>query len=101
MLSRFLFRNLKGYRLLVMIAIIMTVLEVGSDILATLPFKFVPDKLNHQDPTIPLLGGFLPFFDRFGTHARLLHGEAHTQLGVILFGATILIFFSIVSAILT
>lgn len=101
MFTRFLFRHLKGYRLLVMMAIIMTVLEVGCDILATLPFKFVPDKLNHQDPTIPLLGGFLPFFDRFGTRVGLAHGEVHTQLGVILFGTTMLIFFSITSALLT
>jgi ATP-binding cassette, subfamily B, bacterial len=101
MLPRFLFRNLKGYRLLVVMAIIMTVLEVGSDILATLPFKFVPDKLYHRDPNIPLLGGFLAFFDRFGTRTGLWHGEVHTQLGVILFGATMLIFFSIMSAILT
>ena len=66
----------------------MTFLEVGSDLFAALPFKFVLDKLNHQDPHVPVLEGFLPFFDRFGTRAMLMPGEVHTQLGVILFGAT-------------
>jgi len=99
---RFLFRNLKGYRFLVVLAIIMTFLEVGADILAALPLKFVPDKIkDHQDPTIPFLEGFLHFFDRFGTTQGLMKGEIHTIVGVIILGASMLIVFSFVDAILT
>lgn len=101
-MPRFLFRNLKGYRFLVVIAIIMTILEVGADILAALPLKFVPDKIkDHQNPTIPFSEGFLHFFDRFGTTQGLMKGEVHPILSVILLGVSMLIVFGLVDAILT
>ncbi len=52
-LARFLFRNLKGYRFLIVFAIIMTFAEVGSDIASALPLKFIIDKFtlpSHPDP---------------------------------------------------
>ncbi|MBV9231748.1 MAG: hypothetical protein JOZ18_20740, partial [Chloroflexi bacterium] len=67
MLSKFLFGNLKGYRFLVVIAIILTVTQVGADILAALPLKFIPSKINNPgaDPacTFPFLDGVLSKFD--------------------------------------
>ncbi len=96
---RFLFRNLKGYRLLIVIAIVLTFLQVGCDILVALPLKFIPDKIkDHQEPNISFFGGLLYFFDRFGT---LMKGEVHTQLGVIIFGVIMMIVFGFLDAILT
>lgn len=65
---RFLFRNLAGYRFLVVIAIIMTIAQVGADILSAYPLKFITDKLTpgHKDPTFPGVNSLLPIFERFG-----------------------------------
>ncbi|HLG61894.1 MAG TPA: ABC transporter transmembrane domain-containing protein [Ktedonosporobacter sp.] len=67
MLSRFLYRNLKGYRILVVIAILLTIMQVGSDIFAAMPLKFIPSKINNpgSDPTciFPFLDGMLSYFD--------------------------------------
>lgn len=43
---------MKGLRLLVMIAILITVIQVGSDLLAAMPLKFIPSKVNNpgSDP---------------------------------------------------
>ena len=47
----FLFRNLKGYRFLVVLIIIMTIIVVESEILAGLPLKYIPDRFtNCLDP---------------------------------------------------
>src|SRR5713101_2182002 len=72
MLPKFLFRNLKGYRLLVVIAIIVTVLQVGCTIAAAFPLKFIPGKVTNagNDPACtfrflnPILDKFdIPLFD--------------------------------------
>src|SRR5437870_7586206 len=67
MLFKFLHRNLKGYRFLVVLAILVTITQVSSDILAALPLKFIPSKVNNpgSDPacTFPFLDGFLSVFD--------------------------------------
>src|SRR6266446_2078061 len=67
MLLKFLFRNLKGYRLLVVIAIIVTVLQVGCTIAAAFPIKFIPGKVTNagNDPacTFPFLNPILDKFD--------------------------------------
>ena len=71
-LIKFLFRNMKGYRLLVLIAILVAVLQVSSDIIALQPLKWIPSKAQNpgNDPacTFPFLGlngkpGLLDFFD--------------------------------------
>ncbi len=65
---RFLWRNLKGYRYMVVITIIMTIAQVGANILLAFPLKFILDKLvNKKDPTFPGIGIFLGFFDQYGT----------------------------------
>src|SRR2546421_146786 len=67
MLFKFLFRNLKGYRFLVVLAILVTVLQVGSDIAAAFPLKFIPSKVSNSgnDPacTFPFLNPILDKFD--------------------------------------
>jgi len=67
MLLKFLFRNLKGYRLLVVIAIIVTILQVGCTIAAAFPIKFIPGKVTNagNDPAciFPFLNPILDKFD--------------------------------------
>src|SRR5260370_11677914 len=67
MLVKFLFRNLKGYRLLVVLAIAVTIVQVGSDIAAAFPLKFIPSKVQNagNDPscTFPFLNPILDKFD--------------------------------------
>ena len=59
MLFKFLYRNLKGYRFLVVIAILVTFMQVGCDIMTAFPLKFVPSKVSNPraDPacTFPIL----------------------------------------------
>src|SRR6266496_5668567 len=62
--ARFLYRNLKGYRLLIVIAIVLTFAEVGADIFNAFPLKFIIDKLaNNIDPDFPGSQGLLAFFN--------------------------------------
>src|SRR5436305_8772224 len=67
MLFRFLYRNFKGYRFLVVLAILVTITQVGSDLLVGLPLKFIPSKVNNSsnDPACqyPFLNPILDFFD--------------------------------------
>ena len=71
-LVKFLYRSLKGYRFLVVLAILVAVLQVSSDIIALQPLKWIPSKAQNpgNDPacTFPLLGlndkpGLLDVFD--------------------------------------
>ena len=94
----FLFRNLKGYRFWVGMAFILTLVQVGSDILIAFPFKFILDKIvSHRNPPLP--GGILDFFDQWGIPAGLRSGETHTLLGVILLSVSLLVLLNLVSAI--
>src|SRR5438552_1638383 len=66
-LAKFLHRNLKGYRFLIILAILVTFAQVGSDLLAAMPLKFIPSKVNNpgSDPvcTFPFLDPVLSVFD--------------------------------------
>src|SRR5947209_17234016 len=66
-LFKFLYRNLKGYRFLIILAILIIFAQVGSDLLAAMPLKFIPSKINNpgSDPacTFPFLDGVLTYFD--------------------------------------
>ena len=66
-LFKFLNRNMKGYRFLVVLAMLVTVGQVGCDLLAAMPLKFIPSKVNNpgSDPacTFPFLNGVLSLFD--------------------------------------
>ncbi len=67
LLFKFLFRNLKGFRKLVLIAILVTILQVGATIAAAFPLKFIPGKVSNagNDPacTFPFLNPILDKFD--------------------------------------
>src|ERR1051326_5413822 len=67
MLVKFLFHNLKGLRALVVLAMIITVLQVSSDIFAAFPLKFIPSKVqnNGNDPRclFPFLDPIESWFD--------------------------------------
>lgn len=66
-LCKFLSRNLKGFRFLVFLAMLVTVAQVGSDLMAAMPLKFIPSKVNNpgSDPacTFPFLDPVLSIFD--------------------------------------
>ncbi len=87
-LARFLIRNLKGYRHLVAIAIVLTLAEVGADIFSAFPLKFILDKLvNHRDPSFPGADTLLGLFSRFGEPG-----------GTIVFSITLIIVLGLLSA---
>jgi ATP-binding cassette subfamily B protein len=66
-LWKFLNRNLKGYHLLVVCAMLVSVAQVGSDLIAAMPLKFIPSKISNpgSDPacTFPFLDPVLSLFD--------------------------------------
>ncbi len=71
-LFKFLYRNLKGYRFLVVLAIVVAVAQVSCDIIAIQPLKWIPSKAQNpgNDPAcnFPFLGlndqpGLLDLFD--------------------------------------
>ena len=66
-LFKFLFRNLKGYRLVVALAILITVAQVFAEIAMTFPLKFIPSKVQNpgNDPSclFPFLNPILDKFD--------------------------------------
>ncbi len=66
-LFKFLYRNFKGYRFLIILAMLVTIAQVGSDLLAAMPLKFIPSKVNNpgSDPvcTFPFLDPVLSWFD--------------------------------------
>src|SRR5437588_4310429 len=67
LLVTFLFRNMKGLRGLVVLAMIITVLQVSCDIFAAFPLKFIPSKVQNpgNDPEclVPFLGPIESWFD--------------------------------------
>jgi len=54
--TRFLYRHLQGYRLLIVLAIVLTFAQVGADLLSGYPLKFILDKVtakHHPNPKFP------------------------------------------------
>src|SRR2546430_491342 len=99
-LASFLFRSLKSYRIWLLIAILLTIVQVISDILIAFPFKFILDKIvSHKNPALP--DNFLAPFDAFGTTVGLRPGESHTVLGVILVSVCVLILLNALNALTT
>ena len=129
-MAKFLFRNLKGYRWLVVIAIIVTFLAVGCEIVAAYPLKWIPSKVSNggNDPSCnyqflnPILDKFdIPLFDpslqldktqppvQPGiTQCPISPGDPNPQLvishhstnGVIIFSVLVLIVFGTLAALL-
>ena len=101
-LARFLYENLAGYRALLGVGIVMTILQVFAELLIAFPLKFILDKVvNHRNPSFPFADALIRPFDHLGSTASLAPGEAHTQLGVIAFSATLLIACGLLSAALS
>ncbi|WP_269858393.1 ABC transporter ATP-binding protein [Streptomyces sp. RPT161] len=97
---RFLYRQLRGRRLLVCVAVALTFVAVTSDVLAAFPFKIILDKIvDHRDPNIPGTGWLLGYFDRFGDRSGAHLTEAHTQLGVLLFAGLMFLALGLISAV--
>ena len=96
-MTRFLYANLKGRRLIVGVAIVLTFVGVSSDILMAFPLKFILDKIvHHQDPVVPVFGSIISRLDHFGTRNGLNDTEVHTQLGVILFAGAMALTLAII-----
>src|SRR5215471_15439402 len=106
MFFRFLLRNLKGYRFLLVIAVLMAILQVFANILVSLPAKFIGDALQQKlDPRATFIPGtiqnaFISLFDNIGHSSLTGHNQTHTILGVILASVALLIVFSLLGAIL-
>jgi ABC-type multidrug transport system fused ATPase/permease subunit len=101
-MRRFLYRNLEGNRLLVGVAVALTLAQVFADLLTAFPLKWILDKVvNHQDPTLPVGNGLVSVFDQLGSRAGLQPAEQHTQLGVILFASTTFIALGLLTALLS
>src|SRR6266852_5158945 len=67
LLVRFLYQNMKGLRALVVLAAIITVLQVSCDIAAAFPLKFIHSKVQNpgNDPAclFPFLNPIESWFD--------------------------------------
>jgi ATP-binding cassette, subfamily B, bacterial len=130
LLVTFLFRNMKGLRSLVLLAMIITVLQVSCDIIAAFPLKFIPSKVQNvgNDPAclFPFLGPIESWFDipqidpSLQPDPRYAPGMPpqaqcpvdpndprgrivvvqHSILGVIVFSILLLVIFGLLSALL-
>ena len=128
-LARFLYRNMKGFRFLAVLAILVAFMQVSCDILALQSLKWIPSKAQNpgNDPacTFSFLGlndnpGLLDLFDTPpGAHQAvppptspcpanpsdprtLVNPDTthHSTVGVIVFSVIVLVVFSVVSALL-
>ncbi len=93
-LFRFLYRHLKGLLRLVLVAILVSLADVGVEILAAYPLKYIPAKIQScQNAPDAIWSGIVRFFDRFGQPITSCKGATHphTVLGVILFSVALLI----------
>jgi len=92
-LARFLIRHLKGYRLIILIVVIVTVLQVFVSLQAPIIIKFVADKLvsPHKDPTAPYIT-ILNIFDHVSP------GKQHSDASVIIFLVIMLILVGVIGA---
>ncbi|GAC1458911.1 MAG: hypothetical protein PVSMB2_16110 [Ktedonobacteraceae bacterium] len=100
-LLRLLSRNLKGYHHLVVIAVAMALAQVGADLLAAFPFKFIADKIQKGTNPPAFLDGPLGLFDLLGRGIERIPPHQHSLLGVIVLAAVLLILFGLVSAVLS
>ena len=68
MLLKFLYRNLTGFRKFIVIAILVTILQVGCTIAAAFPIKFIPGKVTNAGNDPACIFPFLnPILDKFDT----------------------------------
>src|SRR6266436_7488362 len=130
LLFKFLFRNMKGLRALVLLAVFITVLQVSSDIFAAFPLKFIPSKVQNIGNDPKCLFSFLDPIESWFDIPQLdpslqpdpnlppnpppeaqcpvnpndVHAQivlvSHSTVGVIVFSLLILIIFGLLSALL-
>src|SRR5438093_571217 len=88
-LARFLYRNLRGFRLLIVLAVILTLVEVIASILTVYPFKYIIDigkyasnpKLTDQTPVdIFLMKVLFPLAKQYSPLGNNLMGAAITTI---------------------
>src|SRR6476646_8110933 len=102
LLTRFLYVNLRGHRALVVVAVSLTIGLVLCDLGLAFPLKFILDKyVNHQDPSFPLSGSVLPWFNHFGSTHGLVAGEHYTTVGVIVYSTALLLALGLIEAALS
>jgi ATP-binding cassette, subfamily B, bacterial len=103
-LFSFLSRNLKGYRFLVMLAILVSFADVAVEILEALPLKYIPAKLQSANNNPDAIwNGLVSFFDQFAGKdavSKITPHNPHTVLGVILFSATLLVVATLLDSVL-
>ncbi|HZU01231.1 MAG TPA: ABC transporter ATP-binding protein, partial [Ktedonobacteraceae bacterium] len=130
LLFKFLYRNMKGLRGLVVLAVVLTVFQVSSDIFAAFPLKFIPSKVQNvgNDPVclFPFLDPIESWFDipqidrslqpdpnlppnpppeaQCPVNPNDVHARivlvSHSTVGVIVFSVVILVIFGLLSALL-
>src|SRR6266849_6720629 len=91
---RFLFRNLKGYRFLVFLALTMAFAQVIAALFTAFPLKIILDKVvNHQNPN-PALNPLISFVD------NLVGANPNSATGIIIFSATAIVVLGVLTGIL-
>src|SRR5579884_4555624 len=128
LLFKFLYRNMKGLRGLVVLAVVLTVFQVSSDIFAAFPLKFIPSKVQNvgNDPVclFPFLDPIESWFDipqidrslqpdpnrppnpppqaQCPVNPNDVHARivpvSHSTVGVIVFSVVMLVIFGLLSA---
>ncbi len=103
----FLWRNLKGYRWMVFLAMLMAILQVVATLFAAFPMKFILDKLTlpaakaATAPGVAFLDPLIRVFDNIGGGVRANQAiNIHSTTGVILFSVVLITVLGIATAIL-
>lgn len=105
---RFMWRNLKGDRLRVVLAALMAFAQVNAAIFNAFPLKWILDKIApptgkppvDPDASFPFLGSIITFFDHL-SNSPVPPGQHHSVTGVILFSASVIIVLGILNALLS
>src|SRR5205085_8242001 len=103
----FLWRNLKGYRWMVFLAMLMAILQVVATLFAAFPMKFILDKLTlpaakaATAPGVGFLDSLIRDFDNIGGGVPANQAiNVHSATGVIVFSVVLITALGIATAIL-
>jgi ABC-type multidrug transport system fused ATPase/permease subunit len=95
--ARFLYRQLDGYRTVLLASIILALVQVGTELLLPVPLKFIIDKAaNKTDPGAFWDPFIAPFDHTFGTD-----GGRHGIAAVILFSVVLMIAVGLAAALVS
>jgi ABC-type multidrug transport system fused ATPase/permease subunit/sulfur carrier protein ThiS len=97
-LVHFLYRNLKGYRLLVVLAFIVTIVDVVVELQVPLVTKFIIDKATNpkQDPTVSSAGVYNGILNLFSPAPA---GHPHDAIAMIIFFIVALVILGILDGV--